>query len=88
MKYSMSLLGLKRASARRNPQLMALVLSKDCNTAEVRFRPSPKGPSERLHLCVGSLCNVPTLLQESALIYDRSEGQRCRILHQRLPSQW
>jgi hypothetical protein len=85
IKYSMSLLDLKRAYARRNPQLMALVLSKGCNTAEVRFRSSPQGPSEQPYVGVGSLCNVSTLLQEAALIYDRSEGQRYRILGQRSP---
>ena len=53
--YSMSLRDLKRASARRNPQLMALVLNKGCNDAEVCFRPRPQGPSEEPHLRVGSL---------------------------------
>ncbi len=83
---SMSLRDLKRAAARRDSQLMAKVLSKGCNNAEVRFRPRPKGPSEQPYLCVGAPSNVQTLLRDTALIYDCSEGQRYRILDQRLPA--
>jgi len=63
----MSLRDLKRASARRNPQLMARVLSKGWNDAEVRFRPRPQGPSEQPHLCVGSLCKVANITAGSRL---------------------
>ncbi len=86
IKYSMSLRDLKRAAARRNLQLMAVVLSKGCNTAEVRFRSRPKGPSAQSYLCVGTPFNVQTLLRDAALTYDCSEGQRYRILDQRLPA--
>ncbi len=90
IKYSMSLRDLKRDAARRDPQLIAVVLSKGCNNAEVRFRPRPKGPSEQPYLCVGAPANVQTLLRDAVgsphrLTYDCSEGPRYRILDQRLP---
>ncbi len=66
---SMSLRDLKRAAARRDPQLMAVVLSKGCNNSDARFRP-------RLRDAVGS---------PHRLTYDCSEGQRYRILDQRVP---
>ena len=65
--YSISLRGLKRASARRNPQLMAKVLNKGCNAAEARFRPRPQGPSEQSHLCVAPLCKVANITAGSRL---------------------
>ena len=65
--YSMSLRDLKRASARRNPQLMALVLSKGWNDAEVRFRSRPQGPSEQPYLCIGILCKGANITAGSRL---------------------
>ena len=58
IKYSMSLRDLKRATARHEPPLMAIVLNKACNAAGVRFRSRPKGPSEQPHLGVGLPSNV------------------------------
>ena len=43
IKYMVLLRDLKRAVARREMQLMALVLNKFCNAANVRFRPRPVG---------------------------------------------
>ncbi|MCZ6501097.1 MAG: hypothetical protein O6945_01125, partial [Gammaproteobacteria bacterium] len=98
--YSISLRDLKRAVAsdaapRRNPQLMALVLNKGCNAADVRFGSRPKGPSEQPYIGVvgmphHSLCDVGTLRQEEVraafrLTYDCSEGQKHQVVDQRRP---
>jgi hypothetical protein len=64
---SKSLRDLQRASVRRDLQLMALVLHKDCNNAEARFRPRPQGPTEQPYLRVGSLCKVTNITAGSHL---------------------
>ena len=56
---SMSLRDLKRAAARRDSQLMALVLNKGCNNAEVRFRPRLKARDIE-YLVRGSLIKQET----------------------------
>ena len=67
-----ALLDLKRAAARRIPQVMAVALGKGWNNADVRFRPSPTGPAEQPALFV-----IPSHQAVSML---SKEGLDCELL--------
>jgi hypothetical protein len=65
---------LKRAVARRRLQLMALVLNKNGNAANVRLRPRLSGPASFFLLCVVLFRFNPLDLQKHALIRKKLVG--------------
>ena len=76
---------LKGIVARRKVKLMALVLNKLCNAANVPFRSRPKGLTGLLVLSVIIFHQVPTCFQNNALITSKSVSQKHYRLNQRYP---
>jgi len=83
---------LKGAVARRKVKLMAIVLNKLCNAANVPFRPRPKGLTDLSVLRVIIFHQVPTYFPKNikyvnALITNKPVSQKHHRLDQRCPSQ-
>ena len=76
---------LKSAVARRKVKLMALVLNKLCNAANVPFRSRPKGLTGLLVLSVIIFHQVPTCFQNDASITSKPVSQKHHRLNQRYP---
>ena len=77
---------LKGIVARRKVKLMALVLNKLCNAANVPFRSRPKGLTGLPVLSVIIFHQVPTCFQNNALITSKPVSQKHYRLDQRYPS--
>ena len=82
---------LKGIVARHKVKLMALVLNKLCNAANVPFRSRPKGLTGLLVLSVIIFHQVPTCFPENiklwnALITSKPVSQKHYRLDQRYPS--
>ena len=76
---------LKGIVARRKVKLMAIVLNKLCNAANVPFRSRPKGLTGLFVLSVIIFHQVPTCFQNNALITSKPVSQKHHRLNQRYP---
>ena len=77
---------LKGIVARRKVKLMALVLNKLSNAANVHFRSRPKGLTGLPVLSVIIFHQVPTCFQNNALITSKPVSQKHYRLDQRYPN--
>jgi len=87
IKYKRSLQDLKRAATRQILKLMAtswrpIVLNKEFNNVDVRFKSCPAGLSGYSALCVIFLRRGQPCLHKNALIAKQPESQRLFRLNQ------